>query len=292
MNVAWNLAGFGLDPLFVSAVGDDEFGHEILARMQNFGMSTEGMVMLPGVRTGTVQVSLVDGEPRYDIVEDVAWDQIPPPDESISGAISDRLASSHRAGKPALFYHGSLACRDERSHRTILDLRDAVLRDPVESHVFFDVNLRAPYYERATLDLLRRSAAFIKLNLDELSELAGGVDGVSDADAVSQTMAAGKLFEGDPMEVPLSGLLVTLGSGGALCYTPGCIAPLQISSPEPEKMVDTVGAGDAFAAVVMHGILTGQPFTNSLHDAVAFAAKVCGIAGATCDSAHFYTLPS
>ncbi len=288
MNVAWNLAGLGLDPLFVSAVGDDELGHEILARMKNFGMSTEGMVVLPGVPTGTVQVTLVDGEPQYEIVENVAWDQIPPPDEALSEAISDRLASSHRAGKPALFYHGSLACRDERSRSTIVGLRDAVLRDPVEAHVFFDVNLRAPHYEHATLELLRRSAALIKLNLDELSELSGGIEG----DAVEQTMAAGKSFEQDPTEVPLSGLLVTLGADGALCYTPGCSAPLQVHSPESEKMVDTVGAGDAFAAVVMHGILTGRPFTNSLHDAVEFASKVCGLAGATCDSTHFYKLPS
>lgn len=288
LNVAWNLAGLGLEPLLISAVGDDELGGEILNRMKGFGMSIEGVAVLPGVPTGTVQVTLADGEPQYDIVKNVAWDQIPSPDAALSEAISDRLADSHRAGKPALFYHGSLACRDERSRGTIVSLRDAVLSDPMEAHVFFDVNLRAPHYDRATLDRLRRSAAFIKLNLDELAELTDGVHG----DAVEQTMAAGKMFEQDPAGVPLSGLLVTRGADGALCYTPGCTEPLQVRSPEPEKMVDPVGAGDAFAAVVMHGILTGRPFTNSLHDAVAFASKVCGLSGATCDSPHFYKLPS
>ncbi len=288
LNVAWNLAGLGLDPLFISAVGDDDLGHEILSRMKSFGMSTAGVAVLPGVATGTVQVTLTDGEPQYDIVKGVAWDQIPKPDADLSEEISDRLAESHRVGKPALFYHGSLACRDERSRVAIVGLRDAILNDPIDAHVFFDVNLRAAHYERTFLDHLRQSAAFIKLNLDELAELTDGIRG----DAVAQTMAAGKSFENDPVEVPLSGLLVTRGAEGALCYTPGCDVPLQVHSPEPEKMVDPVGAGDAFAAVVMHGILTGRPFTNSLHDAVAFASKVCGLAGATCDSREFYQLAS
>ncbi|TWT73106.1 carbohydrate kinase family protein [Allorhodopirellula solitaria] len=288
LNVAWNLAGLGLNPLFISAVGDDELGQEVLSRMTGFGMSTEGVAILPGVPTGRVNVSIVDGEPHYDIVKDVAWDQIPAPDALLSEAISDRLADCHRSGRPALFYHGSLACRDERSRNTIVGLCDAILNDPIDAHIFFDVNLRAPHYERSVLDQLRQSAAYLKMNLDELSELTDGIHG----DAVEKTLAAGKKFEEDPGEVPLSGLLVTRGSEGALCYTPGCSEPLHVHTPEPEKMVDTVGAGDAFAAVVMHGIVTGRPFTNSLHDAVAFASKVCGLAGATCDTPEFYQLPS
>lgn len=288
LNVAWNLTGLGLEPLLISAVGDDELGHEVLARMKSFGMTTEGVAVLPGVPTGTVRITLVDGEPQYEIVEGVAWDQIPPADAALSAAISDRLADSHRAGVPALFYHGSLACRDVRSRETIVSLRDRVLNDPIVAHCFFDVNIRAPHDERGTLDFLRRSAAYIKLNLDELAKLTDGVHG----DAAERTMAAGQMFEADASGVPLSALLVTRGGEGALCYTPGCSEPLQVRSPEPEKMVDAVGAGDAFAAVVMHGILTGRPLTKSLHDAVAFASKVCGLSGATCDSPHFYKLPS
>ncbi|MFG0255713.1 MAG: PfkB family carbohydrate kinase [Rhodopirellula sp. JB053] len=288
LNVAWNLAGLGMDPLFISAVGDDELGHEIIQRMKSFGMETEGVAVLPGVDTGTVQVTLQDGEPHYDIVKGVAWDQIPTPTHALSELISDRMAAAHRANLPALMYHGSLAFRDERSRATLTKLRDKILHDPIRASAFFDVNLRAPHYTSSLLDELRRSASFIKLNLDELGELGSEADG----DPVERTMAAGRAFEKDTNDVTLSGLLVTLGSDGALCYTPGCSEPLRVRSPEPESMEDPVGAGDAFAAVVMHGILTGRPFTNSLHDAVAFASKVCSLQGATCDDPHFYRLPS
>ncbi|WP_044256685.1 PfkB family carbohydrate kinase [Rhodopirellula sp. SWK7] len=288
LNVAWNLAGFGVDPLFISAVGDDELGHEIIARMKSFGMETGGVAVLPGVATGTVQVTMNDGEPSYDIVRDVAWDQIPMPSHKLSEMISDRMAAAHRADLPALLYHGSLAFRDERSRSTLTKMRDSILHDPIRASAFFDVNLRAPHYDSAILDELRKSASFIKLNLDELSELGREGSG----DPVERTMAAGRAFEKDNDQVALSGLLVTLGAEGALCYTPGCGEPLCVRSPEPEKMEDPVGAGDAFAAVVMHGILTGRPFTNSLHDAVAFASKVCSLKGATCDDPHSYRLPS
>jgi len=301
LNVAWNLAGLGLDPIFVSAVGDDELGHEIIERMRSFGMTTCGIAVLPGVTTGTVQVTLDKGEPQYEIVRDVAWDQIPMPTHELSEAISEAMAVAHRDDHPALLYYGSLACRDVRSRDTITRIRDTMLGDPIRSSVFFDVNLRAPHYDRETLNELRRSASVIKLNLNELSQLSddaersqAGEDGSLDEShqAAKRTIAAGRAFEADPDQVPLSGLLVTLGADGALVYTPGCNEPLRVQSPQPETMQDPVGAGDAFAAVMMHGILTGRPFTRSLPDAVAFASKVCSLAGATCDDRSFYRLPS
>lgn len=288
LNVAWNLAGLGLDPLFISAVGDDDLGHEIIARMQSFGMNTQGIAVLPGVPTGTVNVTLDQGEPNYEIVSQVAWDQIPMPSPELSQLISARMADSHRAERPAIFYHGTLACRDARSRDTIIRLRDLIIQDPIRASAFFDVNLRAPHYQSATLDLLRRSASFIKLNLDEVDKLAEDPGETP----VARTMAAGRWLENDPEQVSLSALLVTLGADGALCYTPGCSEPLRVASPPPETMADPVGAGDAFAAVVIHGILTGRPFTHSLHDAVAFASKVCSLSGATCDDPLFYRLSS
>lgn len=289
LNVAWNLAGLGIDPLFISAVGDDDLGREILDRMSAFGMCTDGVAVLPGVPTGTVQVRMDHGEPHYDIVGNVAWDQIPSPaktmvgEKSLQSLIDTRVKSAKAAGQPVLMYHGSLACRDERSRSTI-----EYLRDGIDGSVFFDVNLRAPHYEQEVLDSLRRRASIIKLNLDELTELTRDLSGsVSTAEA--NTTIAGDHFSQTAAK-QFETLVVTLGAEGAIAYQPKGPTFNRVQSPVPAKMVDPVGAGDAFAAVVIHGLLTGRSIDVVLPDAVAFASRVCGLPGATCDDQRFYRL--
>lgn len=285
LNVAWNLAGLGLDPLFVSAVGDDDLGHEIIDRLKKFGMSTEGIAVLPGLATGTVQVTMHDGEPHYDIVRDVAWDAIPSPVHSMvsGGSLLDLITDRAKNSESVLMYHGSLACRDERSRKTIEGIRDSVNGD-----VFFDVNLRAPHFEPQLLDELRKHASFIKLNLDELGELTRDAD-TTGKTPEQTTCAAGDGFARTSAK-PLDSLLVTLGAMGAMVYRPETQSLDRVKSPKPEAMVDPVGAGDAFAAVVIHGILTGRAINDVLPDAVAFASRVCGLSGATCDDRDFYSL--
>ncbi len=53
-------------------------------------------------------------------------------------------------------------------------------------------------------------------------------------------------------------------------------------------MVDTVGAGDAFASVLILGLLNDWPLTELLERAQAFAAGLVGVRGATIDDAAFY----
>lgn len=53
-------------------------------------------------------------------------------------------------------------------------------------------------------------------------------------------------------------------------------------------MVDTVGAGDGFAAVCILGAVSGWPVARLLTRADAFASAICGIRGAVPDSAEFY----
>ena len=287
LNVAWNLAGFGLDPLFISAVGDDDLGREVLKRMTDFGMCTDGVAVLPGVPTGTVQVRMNDGEPEYEIVQGVAWDQIPSPmqtmvgEKTLQSIIDSRIESARATGKPVMMYHGSLACRDERSRSTI-----EFLRNGIDGSVFFDVNLRAPHFESEVLDSLRRRASVIKLNLDELGELTRGLSG-TDAAPEATTMIAGDHFKGSAAR-PLETLMVTLGADGAIAYQPDVPTLSRVESPEPENMVDPVGAGDAFASVMIHGLLTGRALDSMLTDAVAFASRVCGLPGATCGDRSFY----
>lgn len=289
LNVAWNLAGFGLDPLVISAVGDDALGSEIIRTMQEFDMSTDGIAILPDVETGTVRVTMEHGEPHYDIVRDVAWDAIPAPvhtmvnGKPLQALIDERID----AADSVLMYHGSLACRDRRSRATIETIRDRVRDGRSGSEIFFDVNLRAPHYETSMLKELRRHASFIKLNFDELGELSRDFE-MSDAKTAEQRARAAAVALNRTSATPLKTLLVTLGAQGALAYQPETETLDRVRSPEPETMSDPVGAGDAFAAVVIHGILMRRELADVLPDAVAFASRVCGLAGATCSDREFY----
>jgi fructokinase len=54
------------------------------------------------------------------------------------------------------------------------------------------------------------------------------------------------------------------------------------------RVVDTVGAGDAFSAVMIHGLRRGWRLATALDRALAFAAAICGQRGATVAEPDFY----
>ena len=97
-NVAWHLQGFGLDPLFISRIGDDEPGTRVLDTMRAWGMDIRGLQVDDDHPTGKVQVSLDHGQPSFSILADQAYDFI---------ELEAAVGAATRAA-PALLYHGSL----------------------------------------------------------------------------------------------------------------------------------------------------------------------------------------
>src|SRR5215217_1853171 len=74
-NFAYHARALGADGRVISRVGEDELGREILATLASLGVPTAGVTVDPEHATGTVGVELAaDGQPRYTIHEDVAWD--------------------------------------------------------------------------------------------------------------------------------------------------------------------------------------------------------------------------
>jgi fructokinase len=248
-NVAWHLRAFGENPHLVSRVGDDADGAAVRAAMRDWGMDASGLQTDPRLPTGRVQVSIDAGEPAYDIVRPAAWDAIQAP-----------------ADPPpcALFYHGSLALRSEASRRAWRALRDAG-----PATVFVDVNLRPPWWERGRVLADLRGAHWVKLNHDELGQLAPG-----DPRALLRSLG-------------LRGLLLTEGAQGASLLA----ADGTHHAVRPEggvAVADTVGAGDALAAVMILGLLRNWPLPLTLERAQAFASAVVGRRGATVADPAFY----
>jgi fructokinase len=260
-NVAWHLRGFGLDPLFISRIGEDKLGAQVVAAMERWGMDTSGLQRDPEHPTGRVQVQLQDGQPRYEILPDQAYDYIRPP----------AVEALHGEGRPAQLYHGTLAARNGVSEATLGALRGATM-----APVFVDVNLRPPWWDLAKVTEIIQGAACIKLNEDELELIER-----QDAGTDPRTRAL-YLQERAGAEV----VLVTQGEAGAFALAGG--AYYRVEAEPVDALVDTVGAGDGFSAVAILGLLNGWPWERTLERAAAFSARICGYRGAIREDRGFY----
>jgi fructokinase len=82
-------------------------------------------------------------------------------------------------------------------------------------------------------------------------------------------------------------LIVTQGDAGALAVT-GTGETARARPDRQQPVVDTVGAGDAFAAVVLLGVLHHWPLPLLMQRAQDFASAIVGRRGATVSDMAFY----
>lgn len=254
-NVAWNLSSLGEDPLLISRVGTDGDGLSVRSAMQAWGLDLHCLQSGPAEPTGRVRVLIEDGEPAYEIVHPVAWDHIEPPEEM---------------PQCGLLYHGSLALRSSRSRETLEALRSARPRT-----VFVDVNLRDPWWDSETIARLLDGADWAKFNRHELDLLATADGGVEER--------ARSMID----RHRLNAVLVTDGEQGARLFTSDGES-LETRPRQNVEVVDTVGAGDAFSAVMITGILRQWPLQTCLDRAQTLASALVGRRGATVHDPGFY----
>jgi fructokinase len=257
-NVAWHLQAFGDNPLFISSVGEDESGVKIRHAMQKWQLSADGLQTDKSHQTGEVKVSLQGGEPSYDIMIERAYDFI-------------QTSQLPNLRNDAVVYHGSLALRNAVSQSAL-----EFLTRPKSVSVFMDVNLRAPWWTKESIYTCLERAKWCKLNQHELAEL-----GFNSADLQQDMTRMQSHFQ-------LEQLIVTRGEEGAIVrcndgafYEQNCVAA--------DKLVDSVGAGDAFTAMYIHGLLAGWPVQKILLKAQQFASKVIGLRGAVSEDPAFYS---
>ncbi len=277
-NVAWNLQGLGVQPLVITSVGDDDLGREVLRRAATWNIDSSGIQNSP-FPTGRVDISTTNGEPTYAFWNNVAFDHI---------ALDTQFLSQH---KPAVLYHGSLALRAAQSLQTLMDLRRQLT-----CPVFVDINLRLPHYNFDLTERILRSVTHLKLNHEELQLLYDFVQpqfnqsGSSAREHVSDTwerrlLAAVQLQK----QFGIQNIWLTAAEQGAAWLGPDGQFEV-VPAPTVTNMVDTVGAGDALTAVIIHGLLNDREPVPTLRDAVQFAARVCQLRGATSPQPDFYYL--
>lgn len=256
-NVAYHLHRSGLRASLVSAVGRDLLGDELLQRLRHWGLGTEGVNQHANIPTGYVRAVLnAGGDATYEIAPNVAWDEIAP---------SETALRSTREARAIVF--GSLALRSA-ANRTALNLLLETL--PASALRVFDVNLRPPFDDLSLVRETARRATLLKLNRSEaarLADIAGGRD-EDHARAISDQSGCRMVC-------------VSAGEYGAGLLRDGA---WHWAASRPVTVRDTVGAGDAFMAGLLAGLLRHK---LSPADALARACRlgefVAGQDGATPD---------
>lgn len=264
-NVARHLQAFGLEPLLITRVGCDALRDEFKADMARLHMDDSGVQYDLNHPTGQVLVQMAASGHQFDILPKQAYDFIH------AGVAHLVTMKAH----PSMVYFGTLAQRNLESRLAL----DSFLSKSHGSR-FLDINLRAPWYDK---HIIRRSvlrADIVKLNEDELQVVAGILHLVG---ADNRALGLNLL-----QRFNLKLLLVTDGDNGAWMLADDGSETQSAGHQLHGHMVDTVGAGDGFAAMCILGILKNWPADAMLHRANAFAAALCGVRGAAPADADFY----
>lgn len=244
LNVAVHAHQLGGRGVVVSRVGQDDLGQRVAQQLHDRDMDTTYLQTDPDHATGRVHVGVdAQGEPDYDIVENVAWDWLQfDPDLETLAQRCDAVC------------FGTLAQRTAQSRNTIYRFVEAA-----RGIKLFDVNLRQDYYDQ---NMLRRScelASAVKLNNDELPVVAKML-GLGEGDDESAAAAMMKKYR-------LSQVVLTRGEGGTTIHAPDQQVSADVPTYDRAENADNVGAGDACAAAILAGLALRKP----LQDIVALA---------------------
>ena len=243
--------------IIASRLGTDRLGGEAREALAPLQFDTSHVQTDAVHPTGTVVVHVAtDGQPSYEIIEPVAWDFL---------EWTPQWQALARHADAVCF--GSLSQRSRVSHETVRTF----LRwtEPTALRVF-DVTLRQNFYSRMVLEESIRSANIVKCNEEELSTLVRLFG--SSAKTIDQ--AAHAFLGAYDLEL----VCVTRGERGSSLYSrkgtdkhPGLSV----------KVADTVGAGDAFAAALVHHYLRGSSLKTINEAANEMGAWVASQPGAT-----------
>ena len=264
-NFAFHLKRFGLPVRLITRVGEDADGERIGRMMAENGFETDDLQIDPRHPTGAVEVRLnAQGTPTFDILAHAAYDRLR----------LDHLPDDPRWDETDWIYFGSLV---QRSPYVAGQLAVMLERRGPGTRCFCDINLRYPHYSRQTVEAALRHADILKLSDQEcmaIAAMAGGPE--APVDCARWLM--------DRHGIGL--VAVTAGAGGSCIVTADEVVEAPVLPGI--TVVDTVGAGDAYGAILALGLIRGAALKAIAATAADFAARICGLAGAVPEDRQFY----
>ncbi len=253
LNVSLRLHSLGSRVGMISRIGQDQDGTKLIEYLKKESFDSSMIQYDEQLATGNVLVHLdASNTATYSISEPVAWDRI-----------SVQQSDIENISKTDAFIFGSLCCRNSISKSTLFEyLQHAKFK-------VFDANLRPPFYSMESVLELMELADMIKLNDEELEEIAIFL------------MIESKFIEDQIKELSERTntlyICVTLGAEGAVFFKNGRF----FKNPGNKVVVkDTVGAGDSFLASLVYQFVLGVAPQQALDFSCAMGSLVASKNGA------------
>lgn len=251
-NVAFHAARLGNRSSIVTRVGEDEPGEQLVAYLREHGVDTSLVQRDRKKPTGTVRVEFEDGEPRYTIVTDVAWDHL-----EATEAAREKVCEADAVCFESLSQRHDVARASIQ--KLLADARGQAL-------TVFDVNLRPPFLSADVLNASLRLSDVVKLGESEVAH-------------VSSLLGRSDLLAWLLYEVGVTAVCITRGERGASMTTKSAEADVSGVSVDTSRG-DAVGAGDAFLAALTHELVRETDMQEALRFANRYAALVATKRGA------------
>jgi len=255
-NVAWHLALLGSPVALASRIGADAPGRDAAQQLEARGVDVSLLQVDPERATGEVEVRVESGEPRYRLVPGRAWERI-----AATPAVCAAVARA-----PALVF-GTLS---QRTPEGLAAWRRAVAACGPATLRVCDPNLRPSHIDRETIAAAIDVADVLKVGERELALIEREL---GRRDLLDWLLGA---------RVPTARLVaVTRGRGGSTLHS----ASMRVEVPaiDPAQRIDNVGCGDAYVAVLAHGLTRGWSLGDIACVASRWAGEVAGVRGGTPD---------
>jgi fructokinase len=273
LNFAAHAGRLGRQVLLISGIGGDALGRSALAAIEAVGLDSRFIQTVRALPTGVARVILgPDGQTSFRIERPAAYDAL---------SLSAEQCSEIAAWSPQWLYHGTLFAHREQPRSMLNQLVAALPR----TSLFYDVNLRPGCFSPGLVREMLARADVVKLNESEMAAVAGNA-GLPKT-SIEEFCATGAARFG------WKAVAVTLGGRGCAVWSHG----EYVEAPSREvRVADTVGAGDGFAAAMLHGLCCGwtaraiADFANQLGSLIA--SRPGGIPDWTLDELRIPDQPS
>ena len=270
-NIAVGLARLGVSAGIVTCLGRDPFGDFLVDIMRTNGVDTTLVQRDRVRRTSLAFVSLdSDKTPSYVFYRH--------PRAGVNPGDVDSSAVS----SAGIIYTSSMSIVNQPFRKTM----NKVVRIARKSGtlVSFDVNLRLDLWSTPTeakrkIAAVLRSVDILKITREELEFLypEPKYEQTADSGFEVEEQQLMRLFK-DNRNLRLAAL--TLGGAGCLCMaSSGESVSVPAEIIDPDQIIDTTGAGDAFMAGLLASIVLAAGKEKNLIPGIAEIAEFCRFAG-------------